>query len=93
MKLTIFVTDDDIEKGIRCNAGWCPIARAARRAFDAAQVPYNQGLSVSQAIYPLGYGPLDKYPRFSLPSYAKSFVYWFDQGHDVMPFSFEIEVN
>lgn len=84
--ITIYVSEDDIEHGIRNNCYRCPIARAIKRQFpgnpfvvvrnDYCFVDFRKGSSFT----------------FNLLSIAKYFINNFDGGYDDCEvFSFNLE--
>ena len=91
MKITVSVTQEDIERGREGGfiAQNCPIARALRRArFPDATV----GLQFL-GDFPDYVVHFQKGGRFrSLPESAQQFAFEFDIGRSVEPFSFELEV-
>jgi hypothetical protein len=80
-KITIDVTQADIEAGhpLACSA--CPIALAAQRAFGDRPVIVDSFLSIR------GQDRL----VWSMPSAAYAFIRDFDAGRPVEPFSFTLE--
>ena len=88
MKITIEITQEDIDRGIRCSNIECPVAYALTRAL-------NKKVRVNLRSYYL----MDNWTVLLLPKEASNFIKTFDQGitTDVVyeqpkPFSFEIEV-
>ncbi len=90
-KLTISVTQEDIDLGERSNCSRCPIARAGRRAFQIAQVPNDNSFTVTNScIYPVS----DSRIEHALPMHAIDFISEFDNGSpNLFPFSFEIDID
>lgn len=87
-KITITVTQEDIDKGRRESSCNCPIALAARRVF------VNDSVRVSPFDLVL-YAKDDEEVRYRmLPQEAARFIEQFDhQGPtQVKPFSFTVEV-
>jgi hypothetical protein len=74
----IEVTQDDIDNGSACDVCACPIALACLRAG-------LKDVSVCDAS-------LDWKEKIPTPTVAVEFIFAFDSGRDVKPFSFEIEV-
>ncbi len=77
--MKIKVTQEDIDRGIRCSTAHCPIVFAIRRetgnsASVHLPVVYINGLDVAD-----------------LPLSAMQFVVAFDRGQPVEPFEFEFE--
>jgi hypothetical protein len=86
MRKLIRVTQDDIDKGRSGSCAYCPIARAARRAFGKiAYVCYSQ-----IAIF-------DDIPKHELtlpvPKRASEFICSFDSHKLVKPFAFYVDVS
>ena len=77
--ITFDITQDDIDQGIRSNCIDCPIARSASREFPGYSV------AVGSAIHLRTDG---RYFMGELPAKASDFVYDFDHGLRVEPFSF-----
>lgn len=80
MKKKIVVTNKEIKRGKRCSLTCCPIALAAQKSG-------LRGVSVmsDHILYFIsGIG----YMFFDLPMKAQSFIYNFDIGEKVKPFSF-----
>lgn len=84
MRLTIEVTQRDIDAGTPCKSGDCPIARAMSRA-GLRRVAVNE-----DDIY-FDHGDGERGFRL-LPRAAEEFIMAFDHGRAVHPFEFEIEV-
>jgi hypothetical protein len=81
--MKISVTQDDIAKGQRVSASFCPIALASRRTFNN-EVTVTKGEGIR--VY--------KYPRslvYSIPKNAVALINNFDHGGPVEPFTFETE--
>lgn len=85
MKLTIEVTQDDIDKGNRVSPVSCPIALAVKRQYRSRWLhsPPNS-VSVSQR------GVTIDSQDYSIPKEARFFISDFDCDHDVKPFTFEM---
>jgi hypothetical protein len=73
--ITVEVTAEDIANGARKVGGNCPIARAIRRATGCSDVFVTADAIVAGEIY-------------ELPSEAEDFIWAFDGGQDVTPFTF-----
>lgn len=76
--ITIKVTKQDIEKGIRCSQYYCPIAFAARHYFDSIIEVGNDKIAVGLNV-------------ITLPQSAREFIVDFNNGHGA-PFSFALEI-
>lgn len=86
MKIT--VTQEHIDRGVRCNSNGCAIALAISEACPI----YDQvivGLS-SVKLYPLIEGPL---VVLTLPPEARTFIRTFDNRRGPKPMSFELDVE
>lgn len=75
----ISVIQDDIENGIKCNSGECPIALAVRRRFITADISVSLvKLRINDTTY-------------RLPQEAMRFINKFDlTNNTVKPFQFTI---
>lgn len=80
-KLEVQVTQEDITRGRRCNAGDCPIARAIRR------------ITLEQDVFVVAYAAYVGGERYSLPTEAIKFVWDFDMDHPVDPLKFKMETS
>lgn len=80
--LTIHVTQEDIDRGIRRNCGECPIALAIKRA-GAVSVDAEHG------VISLGDAEHNRF-RFHTPSDASKFMADFDKCLPVTPFTFTL---
>lgn len=81
MKITIDVTQDDINKGIKENCRFCPVALAVQRTFNDPEMDV--------------FSPCIKNceeDRVASPSSVCDFIDRYDNGESVQPFSFEIDV-
>lgn len=80
-RLTVEVTQEDIDLGVPMYLSECPVARATQRAT---------GNTYSWA------GPANIYTEIGVyvdtPKIVSDWMYDFDTGQAVQPFSFEIEV-
>ena len=95
MKVRIDVTQEDIDRAreivgrsayAKTRRCCCPLASAIRRAGYARAEVGNTDTWLSKHS-----GDLDA-PRARLPMHAICFRKSFDNGDDVLPFSFELEV-
>jgi hypothetical protein len=83
-KLTVEVTQDDIDRGLPYSSSFGPISRAFHRigrldacVKDGRVFMTRDGVQVS----------------VHLPHEAKKFIYNFDTMEDVKPFTFEVHVK
>jgi len=93
-KITISVTQDDINSGVREDCNKCPVARAISRHFPGEWVSVT-GDTVS--IYD-NYDTEEDYysgcvADYYLPESVAQFVSDFDKGKTVMPFEFVIDTD
>lgn len=86
---TIGVTQEDIDRGQRCDSHFCPIAMAVIRHITPdviVDVTYRVDLSW------LG----DNYEEYDvsipLPHPVQYFIGRFDAGHRVLPFDFQLDL-
>lgn len=84
MIVTIDVTRDDIDQGVRTDCMQCPVARAIRRALGL-----DYDVSVGPSDMDLGQ---HTYLSVLTPAHAAAFMGHFDAGHPVAPFRFELNV-
>ena len=84
-RVLIEVTQEDIKNGVRGDPCNCPTAHAATRATHGT-VPLRVGALV------IKFGPIGSSVASKLPIEAREFIYDFDWGKPVEPFSFEIEL-
>lgn len=88
MKITIDVTQECIDKGIQEDVAYCPIALAIRK------VKPNTEISVlSEDVTIDIFDPEYFFLKGNLPPQASNFIYAFDGGYLVEPFSFELELT
>lgn len=96
MKITINVTQEDIDQGKRGSDLFCPIALACKKSgqFEV----YNNRIAIGDnyiSTYDrdniLDGNFIDFKKRVELPPNAKLFIRSFDRQYKVYPFSFEIE--
>lgn len=88
MKRTITVLQDDIDNGVPRNAHKCAVARAARR--DLADLAGEEcGLDVFAVTRDTLYA---SFRSSALPPSAHCAVRDFDNGRDVSPFKFEVDL-
>lgn len=97
VKLTIEVTQDDIDKGTAKNCGSCPIALAARRhpvlLSFMNQDPDDRLVEVTFMQLNLIDKALSRLCGGHLPDPAWRFIADYDNGRTVAPFSFEVELS
>ena len=86
MKRTISVEPEDIAKGERHAACYCPIAHASKRALSWQRVYVMLG---SKCISPLPSGTLPE--AIALPAEAVKWAHNFDQTGKGVPFTFEVD--
>jgi hypothetical protein len=87
MKRKISVTQEDIDRGVRSHAGWCPIARAIKRTlFGKPGAPL-----IPDADVKVGHYAVDiQDGRAYLPQEAVEFIQDFDVDRPVKPFEFDL---
>ena len=78
--MIIKVLKEDIRKGKRQNAQYCPIARAIKRKTKRGDVMVD-----SRRV-------MFGWMTFEMPVRAENFIMNFDAGKPVKPFQFELEV-
>lgn len=81
MRVTVNVTQADIDNGVDGDCRLCPVARALSRAGVRGWNVFYHGL-VSELTG----------ETIALPRSAMEFIRRFDSGGDVKPFSFELEI-
>jgi len=79
--MKIRVTSEDIAKGQRCNARFCPVALALQRTTNNPNIV---------AIGNWGYDTRKLSSQFDLPMKVMRFIDAFDSGNPVEPFEFEM---
>lgn len=82
MKIEIIVTQDHINNGRPASPCDCPIALAMKE---------NTG-EKWEVCNVLMWKMVDTSENYRLPSEARDFIYLFDRGEEVKPFSFEVEI-
>ena len=85
MTMKVTVTQEDIDKGIRCNARACPIANAIMKKKNIVYVSVLGNTSVKREI-----NKRSLHYIYKLPTSAKSFIKAFDSCEPVEPFTFEM---
>lgn len=85
--MRVQVTQEDIDKGVDCDSGRCPIARALLR-----QVPGV--VSVCVTVDGVDYAKADgRFAAVELPREAVRFITLFDDGRLVSPFEFDLNLR
>lgn len=87
-KLTVSVTQDDIQFGKKGNCDWCPVAHAVRRVVSEKYIK----ISVGKRWLVLWPNDVIISREVELPEVAKTFIKEFDRGLPVSPFTFEIDI-
>lgn len=87
MKTTIHVTTEDIVQGEPENCYKCPIALAAHRVFPSAG--YVVVTTDEIVLYTVTHKP---FHYDNLPAIGREFVRRFDEGDQVDPFDFELDI-
>lgn len=85
MELTVNVTDSDIANGVASDCRECPIALAIGRLLSSSivSVGYNTiSVEIKGKFY---YG--------NLPDKATRFIFMFDKGQQVSPFTFSLALK
>lgn len=83
-KITLEVTQDDIDRGLPYSSGFSPVARAFHRAgFLDVIVDDAQARIIHGGIKVMA----------NLPKEAREFARAFDEMEDVKPFSFEVYLS
>lgn len=88
MKLTVNVTQEDIDKGTRWSNLNCPIARALGHAIGG-YLPVV-GLKMISMRHDID---LSRSEHALTPELAAAFIRAFDEGLSVQPFSFKLELS
>lgn len=86
MLLTIVISQKDIESGIRMHRCECPIALAIKRHLDWRT---NVAVATSRVTFEISPYRGDK---INLPEEAKEFIRHFDDGKNVNPFYFLLDI-
>jgi hypothetical protein len=84
--VTVNVTQEHIDMGVRESCTHCPVGRALADAFPEANVFAN---GATFDIYPWG---SDEQIRIDLPGEAEDFIVRFDDDGYGEPFSFTVNV-
>lgn len=87
---TIKVTTDDIRRGKRSSASFCPVARAATRALD------DIATSVQAAGGELSYYRKSDRPPWTsirLPESVNRRIDAYDAGEEMKPFTFRVDLS
>lgn len=86
--MRIEVTQDDIDQGVRCDGNACAVAVAIGRAIGTGiDAPWYGHISVCDDEIAIGS------ERFFVPTEVRQFIGWFDKGHVVNPFAFDLPID
>ena len=89
--MNIEVTQDDIDKGLRCNGTECPVALALQRYVkDAALV--TSAFVYFERKWQGSHPYFDTNKIAETPAVASRFILDFDQHKSVTPFSFNLDI-
>jgi hypothetical protein len=88
--LKVDVTQDDINNGTQRNCIQCPVARAAKRAFDQKFNKLHHIIAGTHIIAKIGHEYIF---NVKTPDEVILFMGLFDFGNIVKPFSFEINLE
>ncbi len=77
--VSVYVTSDDIDKGVQSSCWMCPVALALRRVLRKGELADVHHCNVT--VRDQGY---------TMPKRARNFVYMFDESCDVKPFKFRM---
>jgi hypothetical protein len=83
MKITVSVTQEDIDKGCKGDYTACPIQRAVARQVDA-----RVEVTESEITFEKNY----HWDGVTTPIVARDFIRSYDGNEQVAPFSFELEI-
>lgn len=84
--LNIYLTQKDIDQGVRFKALTCPVARAVTRRLPT----YTKAMVSPHDISFTGTKHIDTIP---MPAAVKKFVRDFDGGRPVFPMRFQLDVQ
>ena len=85
--MKFFVTQEDIDEGIRGSSCWCPVSRSIYRKIGCSyQFPPSVGSMPCFIKLRPGY-------EYEMPECVRNFVEKFDAGLTVQPFSFSLPVG
>lgn len=88
--MRITVTQEDIDRGVRANPWWCPIAAAIRRTLYPDTVCCGP-VRITDKGYVSVTGDIRLHDRLiGAEGQIGQFLSDFDSGKDVYPFSFEL---
>lgn len=92
MKITVNVTQADIDAGMPGFGCDCPVALAVHRALPhlPGAYVYSYGVATSAHLEADPFGSVDVFA--DLPRAARDFITRFDGSEQVEPFSFELEL-
>lgn len=79
--MKVVVTQRHINEGSRNNACWCPIALALRETKRE-----------SSHVFVVPEYAIVGNQTYIMPVEAGRFIHWFDDGYQVVPFEFEMEL-
>ena len=95
-KLLVKVTRKHINKGLRFNSQYCPVALALTEQIKLGDKQYFRVCSDIADIYiktgKISYS-IKPIERYYLPIIAQLFIDDFDRGKFVMPIAFELKVK
>jgi len=95
--LSVKITQKHINKGIRNNGEYCPIALALKEQYKLRNKQYWFVSSIAANICKEAHSRFNNsmlyHKRYSLPSIAKNFLDDFDIGKLVKPIIFELKVE
>lgn len=93
-ELLIDVTQEDINEGFKCDCTFCPVARALARHIINTKVMYVLVDTEYMKLSRVGAKLADRTDIriCRTPDKARDFIYRFDDGDEVHPFQFTIQV-
>lgn len=83
------VTQEDIDTGSPCDGNKCPVYKALSRSYPMC-IYYVYSDRVEYDMKG-GIHPKDRYYK-ALPGSVEDFIFRFDEGYPVEPFSFALEL-
>jgi hypothetical protein len=95
MKITVNVTQEDINRGVRQNGERCPVALALIRALALAsgELIIRPTIALSSGFVCANVLGFDRHHDYPIPGAARDFIQKFDRGLHVEPFTFEFEFD
>lgn len=87
MNIHISITQDDIDKGKKNSACWCPVALAIRR--EIPEVDQRNVVVAISMTYIIGY----PYYAASNPPIVHNFIMDYDNDKSVKPFEADLSFN